>query len=396
MIDMLNIEMIKSLMQTDPAAAAVKVKEYIEQKNNTLLNIAIPREAGSGKSTFINYFRGMTNDDEGAAPTGVTETTSDIRSFPHPEYPNVKLWDLPGVGTTKFPADKYLEHVGFEKFDFFIIIPDTRFRENDVKLAKAIQKMEKKFYFVRSKIDNDLQAEKRSKRNFNEQEILQKIRNDCIQALFESLQVFLLCSFDVHLYDFSLLHETLDRELPELKRSMEVINKKKEDLQAQIKYHTAVSAAGAAVPVPGVSIAVDIGIMVTAFKHYVVSFRLDIQSLKKLADTTGVPYDDLKQVIISPLAGVNITPELIMTVLAQVASVAALMSGEEAFRFIPIIGIPASMALSFAGTYRALSHFLNMLAEDAKKVFKKALGLNIFCRLAKYLINHWTCFNYFF
>ncbi|XP_017287200.1 interferon-inducible GTPase 5-like isoform X1 [Kryptolebias marmoratus] len=381
---------IQLLMETDPAAAAVKIKEYIEQKNDTPLNIAITGESGSGKSTFINYYRGMTNNDEGAAPTGVEETTSDIRSYPHPEYPNVKLWDLPGVGTTKFPADKYLELVELEKFDFFVIISDTRFRENDVKLAKAIQKMEKKFYFVRSKIDNDLQAEERYKRNFDEQETLQTIRDNCIQGMhnegFKSPQVFLLCNFELHLYDFPLLHETLERELPELKRhallmtmpniNQEVINKKKEALQAQIKYYAAGSAAGSAVPVPGLSVTVDLNLIVTAVTHYVVTFRLDIESLKKLADTTGVPYDDLKQSILSPLAGVTITRALIIKVLAQLASVIALMAGEEVSKFIPIIGIPAAMALSFAGTYKALSHFLNMLAEDAERVFKRALGSN--------------------
>ncbi|XP_024865249.1 interferon-inducible GTPase 5-like isoform X2 [Kryptolebias marmoratus] len=389
MDDMFDTE-IKSLMKTDPAAAVAKIKEYIEKQNNTPLNIAITGEAGSGKSTFINYFREMTNDDEGAAPTGVTETTIDISSYPHPKYPNVKLSDLPGVGTTKFPADKYLELVELEKFDFFVIISDTRFRENDVKLAKEIQKMEKKFYFVRSKIDNDLQAEKRVKRNFNEQEILQKIRNDCIQGLqnegFKSPQVFLLSSFDLHLYDFPLLHETLDKELPEHKKhallmampniNLEVIKKKKKALQSKIKYAVLTSAAVAAVPVPGISATVDIGIIAAAVTHYVVSFRLDIPSLKKLADTTGVPYDDLKQVILSPLVAVKITPAVIMKVLGQMAGVGVLLAGEEMSRLIPGIGIPASMALSSTGTYMALHQILKMLAEDAEKVFKRALGLN--------------------
>uniref|UniRef100_A0A3Q3ER31 Interferon-inducible GTPase 5-like n=1 Tax=Kryptolebias marmoratus TaxID=37003 RepID=A0A3Q3ER31_KRYMA len=384
---MFNIEMIKSLMKTDPAAAAVKINEFIEKQNNTPLNIAITGESGSGKSTFINYFRGMKNDDEGAAPTGVTETTVDVKEYPHPKYPNVIFSDLPGIGTTKFPADKYLELVELEKFDFFVIISNTRFRENDVKLAKEIQKMEKKFYFVRSKIDNDLQAEARGKRNFNEQETLQKIRSDCLQKEgFDSPQVFLLCSFDLHLYDFPLLHETLERDLSELKRrallmampniSLEVINEKKKALHSKIKYLAAASAVGAAAPVPELSFAVDIGVIAAAVTRYVLSFRLDIPSLKRLANTTDVPYDDLKQVILSPLVGVNITPELIMTVLGQLASVASLMAREEAFRYIPIIGIPAAAAFSFAGTYKALSHFLNMLAEDAERVFKRALGLN--------------------
>ncbi|XP_032357045.1 T-cell-specific guanine nucleotide triphosphate-binding protein 2-like, partial [Etheostoma spectabile] len=112
------------------------------------------------KSTLVNAFRGIEDGDEGAALTGTMETTKEVTPYPHPNYPNVTLWDLPGMGTPNFPANKYLELVKFERFDFFIIISDTRFRGNDVTLAKKIQKMGEKFYFVRSKIDNDLNARK--------------------------------------------------------------------------------------------------------------------------------------------------------------------------------------------------------------------------------------------
>ncbi|XP_037550639.1 interferon-inducible GTPase 5-like [Nematolebias whitei] len=389
-VDVSFTELIKSLMQTDPAAAAACIKEYLEKKNNTPLNIAITGESGAGKSTFINYFREMTNNDEGAAPTGCTETTFESSPYPHPKYPNVVLWDLPGIGTTTFPADEYLKKMGFEKFDFFIIISDTRFRENDVKLAKAIQKMEKKFYFVRSKIDSDLQNEKRGKNNFNEEETLKKIREYCIQGLqkegFESPQVFLISNFDLHLYDFPLLHETLDRELPEHKRrallmampniNLEVINKKKESLQSLIKYYAAASAAGAAVPVPGLSIAVDSALIVQAVTTFVVSFGLDVKSLDKLADGTGVAATDLIKEILSPLAAVEITPTLILNFLGQLGSVVGLMAGEEVSRFIPVFGTFIAMGLSFAVTYKSLNHILDKLAEDAQRVFKRALGLN--------------------
>ena len=120
--------------------------------------------------------------DEEAAPTGCKETTTEVLGYPHPNYPNVVLWDLPGVGSTRFPAKKYLKMVEFEKFDFFIIISDTRFRENDVKLAQEIQRMGKEFYFVRSKIDNDLRAEGRSSKYFSTEETLERIRDDCIEG----------------------------------------------------------------------------------------------------------------------------------------------------------------------------------------------------------------------
>ena len=175
-------EIKEELQNNGPAAAAEKAQEYLKKQDEIPLNIGITGESGSGKSTFVNAFRGIDNMDERAAPTGSVETTMEVTSYPHPNYPYVILWDLSGIGTTNFPAEKYLELVGFEKFDFFIIISDTRFRENDVKLAKEIQKMGKKFYFVRSKIDHNLRDEERSQRDFNKERTLAQIRNNCVQG----------------------------------------------------------------------------------------------------------------------------------------------------------------------------------------------------------------------
>lgn len=196
-----------------------------------------------------------------------------------------------------------------------------------------------------------------------------------------------MSSLDLHLHDFSLLHETLERELPEHNRnallfampniSQEIINKKKKAFQAKIKYVATLSAAVAAVPVPGLSIAVDAPLLAGVVTQYVFGFGLDRPSLKRLAEITGVPFDDLMTVIISPLAARKITADLIIKVLSQCASTAALLAAEEVLQsFIPIIGIPAAMGLSFTTTYRMLNIILDKLADDAQRVFEKALRRN--------------------
>ncbi|XP_035767873.1 interferon-inducible GTPase 5-like [Neolamprologus brichardi] len=350
------------------------------------LNIAITGESGSGKSTFVNAFRGVSDDDERAAPTGVTESSMDPKPYFHPKNPNVILWDFPGIGTLKYPADEYLEGVKFEKYDFFIIMSDTRFRENDVKLAREIQRMKKKFYFVRSKIDNDINAEKR-KKNFNKERTLTKIRDDCVKRLrglgFESPQVFLVSSFKLLRYDFNLLHQTFYKDLPKNKRIIllstfykinpEIIRKKKQTLKSKIKYYALGSGAGAAVPLPGLSVAVDAAVLVGAVTNFVHAFGLDIPTLQRLSARTGVSYADLCAVIISPLAAGEITTELLLKVIAQLGSIAALIATEEVSRFIPIIGIPLSLGLSFTTTYKILKLILTELPDDAHRVFERVL-----------------------
>ncbi|XP_033985352.1 interferon-inducible GTPase 5-like [Trematomus bernacchii] len=386
-----QLQTFKEVLQNQgPAAAAAKINAYLEEQDNIPLHIAVTGETGSGKSTFVNAFIGIDNKDENAAPTGCVETTMKVESYPHPQFPNVTLWDLPGIGTSNFPADKYLELVGFEKFDFFIIISADRFRENDVKLALKIQKMGKKFYFVRSKIDNSMREAKRSQRAFNIEDTLKKIRDDCIKGLenqdIRSPQVFLVSSFDLHLYDFHLLMETLERELPAHKRdvlllampivNLEIINKKKEALQSKIKYLAAASALGTTVPIPGLSLGADLTMLVDNAIVYKNTFGLDPKSLQSLADSAGVPLHDLRAEIKSPLALKEISSEVIFNMLKVSVFHVASLAAEEVSRFIPFFGFVAAAAISYASTYRALTTILNMLAEDAQRVFKKALDLD--------------------
>uniref|UniRef100_A0A3B3V1F2 IRG-type G domain-containing protein n=1 Tax=Poecilia latipinna TaxID=48699 RepID=A0A3B3V1F2_9TELE len=221
----LNIEIheqIRAMMETDPAAAAEKIRQCLEETDNIQLNIAITGEPGTGKSTFVNAFRGIHNNDEGAAPTGCENMTTNPTSYRHPDYSKVILWDLPGIGSTMWPADKYVERVELEKFDFFIILSADRFRENDVKLVKEIQKMEKKFYFVCSKVNHNLRDEEQSQMDFTEEKTLKTIYEDRVKGLEElglkSPQVFLLLSPDVSLQGLKELKSTFEEDLPELKK----------------------------------------------------------------------------------------------------------------------------------------------------------------------------------
>lgn len=200
------------------------------------------------------------------------------------------------------------------------------------------------------------------------------------QQDIELPQVFLVSSFKVHQHEFPLLHETLEKELPEHKRhallmtmlniNLEIIEKKKKAFQVQIKYVATVSAAVAAVPVPGLSIAVDVALLVGTVTKYVVGFGLDVPSLRRLSETSGVPLEALIGVIVSPLAATKITDELLLKLLGQSPVIGISKAAEEVCRFIL-----AAMAFSFKITYRGLKMFLNMLTDDAQRAFKQALGL---------------------
>ncbi|XP_039905635.1 interferon-inducible GTPase 5-like [Simochromis diagramma] len=377
---------VKSVIENyDTAAAAAKIKKkYLKKTRNIPLNIAVTGESGAGKSTFVNAVRGLTDEDNEAAPA-YGDSTSEVAAYKHPDYPNVTLWDLPGIGTPMFPAEKYLKRVEFRMFYFFIIVSETRITENDVKLALKIQEMGKKFYFVRSKIDKDLRAERR-KRNFSKERTLTKIREDCAQGLqahgIKCSKVFLVSSFKPRKYDFSLLHETLERQLPKLKRnafvlampniSLEIIKKKKQAMDLRLPNVACFGRPN--VSVPGLTVSVNLPWLHIIIVMVVDAFGLDIPSLWKLAASTGLSYSDLCAVIKSPLAAAEITEKLLLKVLNQVGVTSELCFELSMINFVESVVGSIPRGRCYRVMEKAMPIILRELADDAQRVFQRVLA----------------------
>ncbi|XP_067403093.1 interferon-inducible GTPase 5-like [Emydura macquarii macquarii] len=377
---------IKTALEAgDLSLAAQVVHESDEWLKKTELNVAITGESGAGKSSFLNALRGMGDENEGSAETGVTETTKEPMRYQHFKYPNVIFWDLPGIGTPNFQPDTYLEQVAFSRYDFFIILASERFRANHMKLAQEIRRMQKKFYFVRSKVDLDLYNEKH-KKGFNEEIILEKIRHDCIKNLsgegMSSPQVFLVSSREFQKYDSPKLQKTLLKELESHKKhifllalpnlSKLILEKKKKALQRQIWKQALKSGAIAAVPLPALSVKCDIGILVDNMRMYCESFGLDDISLIVLASQVRKSVPELKAVIKSPLAK-DISKETAEKLLTQ-ATGEGLMVTKYFLSMIPVVGTVFASQKSFTVIYKMLNSFLDDVAKDAQRVLTKALA----------------------
>ncbi|KAL8219506.1 UNVERIFIED_CONTAM: hypothetical protein K2H54_025994 [Gekko kuhli] len=183
----------------------------------TRINVAITGVNGAGKSSLINALRGLSDFDEGAAD--VAQVTDNPQPYPHPALPHVTLWDLPGTGTLEFSVEKYLQRVNYSRYDFFILVASERFTTHDFELSCAIQKMGKRFCYVRSKMDTSIENE-RTKPDFNEGATLQKIRKYCLDNLagagISSPRVFLVSSWYWEGYDFPLLKKTLENEIDDV------------------------------------------------------------------------------------------------------------------------------------------------------------------------------------
>lgn len=162
--------------------------------------------------------------------------------------------------------------------------------------------------------------------------------------------------------------ETLLLALPVL--TLKIFQKKREALQSKIWKLALLSAGVAAVPIPGLSICADVGILVTEIKRYYQAFGLDDQSLENLSRQTEVPVEEFKACLQSPL-NKEISIDVVKKMLTKVAG-AGVMVATHFINLLPLGFVPAA-ALSFTTTKVMLGKCLKELADDAHTVLKRAL-----------------------
>lgn len=116
----------------DLPAIVTKLQSTLHLLENVHLDIALTGGTGLGKSTFVNAFGGLGDEYSNLAYTGVVEMTVDPTPSPHPKYPNIVIWDLPGIGAPAFQADRYLQ------YNFFLILKSESFTASHAQLAHEI------------------------------------------------------------------------------------------------------------------------------------------------------------------------------------------------------------------------------------------------------------------
>ena len=318
------------------------------------------------------------DDDEGAAEVGVTETTRELKAYDHPTNPKIKFWDLPGIGTPNYPdMATYCEKVELEKFNAFLILTAVRLTVNDLELAKKIKSINKNFFLIRTKIDENVRGGRSRKWSFDEKAMLQKIRSDSAENLGDLLSderdIFLISNHDRDKWDFARLLQAILDALPTYQResivlplsnsvTTDILQKRVEVLRGRIWKVATLSAAVAFFPIPGLSIAVDIPLILNEFALY--------RSQLALPEKGTADFEKLHVTTQDAVAKISITTAV---QLAAYLSVFATESAvEEAVSYIPILGSMIASTMSFTTTYAALQQCLKTVEETAVLVMKEA------------------------
>ena len=319
------------------------------------------------------------DDDEGAAD--VTESTTEPIPYAHPTNSNIKFWDLPGIGTPNYPnLETYVQKVQLEKYDAFLILTAARFTENDLLLAEKIRSMEKSFFFIRTKIDENVRAEKRKRQSYDEEAMLTKIRSNCLKNLGDLFSnekdVFLISNHEPDKWDFARLAQAILDALPKYQRqsltlslgnaitrsSEEIFQRKLDLLKRRIWLVATASATGTLVPIPGLSVAVDAALILRELSFY--------RSQLGLPEIGSAEFVALHHVTREKVLAVSITT--VSKLCGFFASYAAESAIEEATRFIPIVGMVVASTMSFCTTYYVLHRLLKVVKDVAFSVIREA------------------------
>ncbi|XP_072120857.1 interferon-inducible GTPase 5-like [Mobula birostris] len=361
------------------------IERKSKQFENVQIRIAVMGEGGSGKSTLINALLDLDENEEGAAPTGSTETTTEIKPYPHPTLPNVQYYDFPGLNTPRFPVKKFMKETNFSQYDLGIIVTNSRFTENDKLLAEALKKAGKPFYLVRSKMDDTKRAESH-KKGYNQEDMFRRVREYCVSSLraagIEKPTVFLYSAFDLEDFDFPQLKKAVVSNLMETQKNLftaalpntseAAIEGKREALRPFIQMLSAISGGIGAVSIPGLSLACDLVLIISGILFIQKNLGLDEASLRRLAQRMGTSVADLRRGTEHIWVFGEITREQILLLLQRSNVALALTIAEPFLDFVPILGSVFGATSSFAVTLMMLNNSLDTMVETAKIVLKNA------------------------
>ncbi|XP_078703237.1 uncharacterized protein LOC144928568 isoform X2 [Branchiostoma floridae x Branchiostoma belcheri] len=395
------------------------------------VQIGVVGDAGAGKSTFINSFRGLSPGDVGAAEVSAYGyATTQAMSYDVPGNELV-LVDFPGVlfkpqkeasshtaQEVPFNINSYLGLYGekMQECDFFLIFVTNRLSNNVVWIAKEVRKMGKRPLFVRSQADLDIVKVKQDNpkdypekidHEIAERQIMDKFRQRTREALEElgygkvdDSNIFIISGLKVNvarsLYDMDELRVAMLNCLSTFKQEVLIKNtqdfsasrlaQKADVMRKRVWAIAAANAAVSAVPLPGLGVAADIATLFAAYKYLRRAFNIDDASLEQLASLcnksalTLMRFRNQNSTLWNALK--NSKGPLALRNLAAVAASSVTIAGLAITSAtleiaLPIIGTVIAAPASFALIVLLVREFIAEIEQCATKLFKFAFSKDL-------------------
>ena len=286
-IEHIRSDLWDKLNRLGPQKTADCIKQHLDRWETEEVRFAIAGKSATGKSTFINTFRGIKEDQDGFADVGFGHETEKISEYKHPVNENIIFCDLPGL-SLQFTKLKFLEMVNLSEYSYIFIFFESVLTEDDEWLAIQIQEKGIPFCLVRSKVDKDVESHKGIQ--IGEKGTLLKIRQKIKDSMstnkpFARAELFLISSEKPHIGEMSNLQDHMKEKLPSNQFSAVmfslpiltemVIEKKLLELEHRMPYVSIGAAIITAFPIPLIDIPINIALINGEVGHYIKVLGLD-------------------------------------------------------------------------------------------------------------------------
>jgi len=332
-----------------------QIRRELENDEKLKIKIALFGQPGSGKSSLINAII-----DEEIAKTGQeTDVTQEAQII---EWKDLIFVDLPGYGTTKFPPNQWFDEFKPEEYDLFLCVFNGKFHEADTSFFQQLKEEGRVCLFVRNFSDG-IWA-----KNKGQSELRNDIILDVQLQVKEEVKVFFTSCKDGE--GIAELTDGIDKALDPAKADKWVRNakiysqkdlKKKKELCKNLVYkYSALAAANAINPIPGVDVGVDVGVIFKLFSEIRKTYGLDNNQLESFVPILPVAKKVLDYA----------TKEGILILLKNFAS---RYTVKEFSKYIPIVGQVIAATTGFGITLSAGNSYLEDCYLLAEKIYLESL-----------------------
>lgn len=333
---------------------AQEIRKQLEDEQNNPVKIALFGQPGAGKSSLINSLIGEKKAEVGQR-TDVTIEAQIIK------WNDLVLVDLPGYGTSKFPEDSYIKKFNLDDYDLFLCVFSGKFHDADSNFFKEIRENGKTALLVRNKCDDI----------WEEGKTLDELKNDITedaQKHVNSKEMVYFTSCGRQKIGLDELQKAIYENLDAAKKerwartskaySKEMLEKKREACGKMISKKALMSALNALNPIPGVDIAVNVGIILSLFKEIREDYGLTDEILKDKTLKQYAPF-------INNILNYG-TKSGLLQVLGNVAGKETIAKFS---KYIPIVGQVISGGIG----YKILIYVGGEYLEDCHKVAEAIL-----------------------
>jgi small GTP-binding protein len=339
-----------------------RLRSELEKLDEVRVRVALFGQPGAGKSSLINALIGREVAETGAR----TDTTTEAKRYHHD---GVDYTDLPGFGTTRFPADTYWERFQLDEHDLLLCVKDGKFSLDDDKVFfSELFKRGKVCIFVHNKLDTLWSSTKTM------DEVKQEIAADFAARItpHQAPLVFTSCRTREGLDE---LERAIWDHLPEAKRerweravaaySEEWLERKRKVIEREVYICAALSAANGFNPIPGADIAIDLstlaGLLMRVRGHYGLS-DARLERYLQIAPAAKLVVDKLLQYA---------TREGLLHLLRRFASQ---QLQRQFAKYIPFVGQTVAALVGYGVTLQIGFEFLDTCHRLAREMMEADLA----------------------